>query len=125
MRDAVLLKEGRLTGEEREDIERHPIIGDSILHPVAFLGEALQIVLHHHEHFDGTGYPSGLKADEIPLVARLIAVADTYDAMTSRRPYREAMTHGEAVDEIRKFSGTQFDPRVVEAFIATVAREGG
>ena len=125
VRDAVLLKEGRLTGEEREDIERHPIIGDSILHPVAFLGEALQIVLHHHEHFDGTGYPSGLKADEIPLVARLIAVADTYDAMTSRRPYREAMTHGEAVDEIRKFSGTQFDPRVVEAFIATVAREGG
>jgi putative nucleotidyltransferase with HDIG domain len=122
VRDAVLLKPGRLTGEEREDIERHPIIGDSILHPVSFLGEALDAVLHHHEHWDGTGYPSGLAGDRIPLVARVIAVADTYDAMTSRRPYRDAMTHEAAVAEIRRYSCTQFDPAVVEAFAATVGR---
>lgn len=123
VRDAVLLKPGRLDGREREAIERHPIIGDSILHPVGFLASALQVVLHHHEHWDGTGYPSGLKGEEIPLVARIIAVADTYDAMTSRRPYREPMRHATAVEEIGRLAGTQFDPAVVAAFLTTIASD--
>lgn len=122
VRDAVLLKEGRLDGKEREAIERHPIIGDNILHPVGFLAEALEVVLHHHEHWDGSGYPSGLRGEAIPLVARIIAVADTYDAMTSHRPYRRAMPHDRAVSEIQALGGTQFDPAVVEAFLWTIAR---
>jgi GAF domain-containing protein len=123
VRDAVLLKPGRLTGAEREDIERHPIIGDSILHPVGFLREALEVVLHHHERFDGTGYPSGLTGEAIPLVARIISVADVYDAMTSRRPYRDPLPHADAVAQILGLSGTQFDPAVVAAFVVTVGRE--
>lgn len=120
VRDAVLLKPGRLTPPERQHIEQHPIIGDNILHPITFLREALNIVLHHHEHWDGSGYPFGLAGEEIPLVARIIAVADTYDAMTSRRPYRDAMSHEEAVAEIRRMSGKQFDPAVVAAFEASI-----
>ena len=120
VRDSVLLKTTTLDVEERAAIERHPVIGDSILHPVGFLREALESVLHHHEHFDGTGYPSGLKGEEIPLVARIIAVADSYDAMTSDRPYRRAMDPQEAIREIERGCGLHFDPKVVAAFLATI-----
>jgi len=117
VRDSVLLKKGRLDLEERAAIERHPVIGDSILHPVGFLREALEAVLHHHEHWDGTGYPDGLAGVRIPLVARVIAVADAYDAMTSDRPYRAALTHEEAAREVERGAGRQFDPTVVRAFL--------
>jgi putative nucleotidyltransferase with HDIG domain len=120
VRDSVLLKTASLNAEERAIIERHPVIGDSILHPVGFLREALESVLHHHEHWDGNGYPSGQKGEEIPLVARIIAVADAYDAMTSDRPYRQAMDSSAAVSEIRNGSGHHFDPVVVRAFLATI-----
>ena len=117
VRDSVLLKKGHLDTEERAAIERHPVIGDSILHPVGFLREALEAVLHHHEHWDGTGYPDGLAGERIPLVARVIAVADAYDAMTSDRPYRAALSHPEASREIERGAGRQFDPTVVRAFL--------
>lgn len=117
VRDSVLLKKGHLDQEERAAIERHPVIGDSILHPVGFLREALEAVLHHHEHWDGTGYPDGLSGERIPLVARVIAVADAYDAMTSDRPYRAALSHREASREIERGAGRQFDPTVVRAFL--------
>lgn len=122
IRDSVLHKNGQLNGREREDIERHPVIGDNILHPVGFLNDALLAVLHHHEHFDGSGYPSGLAGEDIPLVARIIAVADTFDAMTSNRPYRKALSKEVAINEIVRQSGTQFDPVVVEAFIETIGK---
>ncbi|MBP7125451.1 HD domain-containing protein [Myxococcota bacterium] len=117
VRDSVLLKKGHLDTEERAAIERHPVIGDSILHPVGFLREALEAVLHHHEHWDGTGYPDGQAGERIPLVARVIAVADAYDAMTSDRPYRAALSHQEACREIERGAGRQFDPAVVRAFL--------
>lgn len=116
VRDSVLNKPGDLTDEERLAIKRHPTIGDDILHPVAFLREALDIVRHHHEHWDGSGYPGGLRGEEIPLVARIVAVADAYDAMTSNRPYRRALPRDTAIAEIRRWAGIQFDPNVVEAF---------
>jgi putative nucleotidyltransferase with HDIG domain len=118
--DAVLLKPGALDWNERAEIERHPVIGDEILHPVAFLREALDVVLHHHERYDGTGYPSALKGRDIPLVSRVIAVADAYDAMTSTRPYRQAMPHEAAVEELERLSGAQFDPEVVRAFTVAI-----
>jgi len=116
VRDAVLHKTGALDDEEREAIERHPTIGDDILHPVAFLREALVAVRHHHEHWDGSGYPAGLSGEAIPLIARIVAVADAYDAMTSTRPYRRALSDSEALAEICRLSGVQFDPVVVRAF---------
>lgn len=124
VRDAVLLKPTELDAEERAAIERHPVIGDNILHPVGFLHSALEAVRHHHEHWNGKGYPSGLVGQKIPLIARIIGVADAYDAMTSSRPYREAMTHESAVAEIRRQANHQFDPDVVAAFLVTVGRTG-
>jgi len=121
VKDSILLKKGKLDEEERSAIERHPVIGDDILHPVLFLREALRIVRHHHEHFDGSGYPEGLAGDEIPLVARIVAVADSYDAMTSTRPYREAIGHDAAMTEITDRAGSQFDPQVVDAFLEVVS----
>ena len=119
--DSILHKRLKLTEEDWEAIRSHPLFGDSILGPLKFLQEAQAIVLRHHERFDGSGYPGHLKGDEIPLEARIIAVADAYDAMTSDRPYRLAMDHQTAISELEKASGRQFDPTVVEAFIAIVA----
>jgi HD-GYP domain-containing protein (c-di-GMP phosphodiesterase class II)/putative methionine-R-sulfoxide reductase with GAF domain len=118
--DSILHKRLKLTDEDWEAIRNHPLFGDSILGPLKFLQEAQAIVLRHHERYDGSGYPGHLKGDEIPLEARIIAVADAYDAMTSDRPYRTAMDHHTAVKELEKASGRQFDPAVVEAFLAVV-----
>lgn len=115
--EAILLKPGKLTPEEYEVMKKHPIIGHQILAPVKYLGPVAQMVLYHQEWFNGQGYPEGLKGEEIPLGARIVAVIDAWDAMTSDRPYRKALGRDVAVGELRKGAGTQFDPKVVEAFL--------
>ncbi len=114
--DAVLLKPGKLTEEERTDIKKHTKIGTSIVYGSDFLLREIPAVLYHHERYDGTGYPEKLKGDNIPIIARIISVADAFDSMTSNRPYREAMDSKTAFAELQKGSGTQFDPEVVKAF---------
>jgi len=123
VRDATLLKEGELTEGEWEEMRKHPDAGCRIVHRIGFLREAAEIVRSHHEHFDGSGYPEGLKGERIPLGARIFAVADVYDALTSQRPYREPMTHEGALGEIRKGRGGHFDPLVVDAFLELDARD--
>jgi HD-GYP domain-containing protein (c-di-GMP phosphodiesterase class II) len=115
--DTILHKPGPLTDEEWVDMRRHPKIGHDMLKEISFLSGAAGIVLAHHERFDGKGYPRGLRADEIPLGARIFVIADTFDAMTSDRPYRAALPVETARDEIIRCSGTQFDPKCVQAFL--------
>ncbi len=122
--DNILLKAGPLTAEERAMMNEHPRLGYEMLKGIPFLQAALPVVLHHQEMFDGSGYPAGLSGQDIPLGARIFAVADTYDAMTSTRPYRTALPHGDALVEILRHSGSQFDPRVVEAFVALFDQNG-
>jgi ribonuclease P protein subunit RPR2 len=114
--DAILFKATTLTPEEYALITRHPVVGAEILRDVDFIGEGTLVVRHHHERWDGTGYPDRLSGESIPLPARVFAVADALDALTTDRPYRPASTFGDARDEIRRFAGTQFDPGVVAAF---------
>jgi diguanylate cyclase (GGDEF)-like protein/putative nucleotidyltransferase with HDIG domain len=116
----VLLKPGRLTEEEFDKIKKHPQIGADILEPVSFPWPVVPVVKSHHERWDGTGYPEGLKGEEIPRIARVLAVADVYDAMTSSRSYRNAWPHAKVVEDIRKGSGTHFDPVVVDAFLQVI-----
>lgn len=118
----ILLKKGPLSGEERKVVQTHCECGVKILRPAAFLGEILPIVHQHHERFDGKGYPQGLKGDEVDPGARIVAVADSFEAMTKARSYRSAMPFEEAVDEIRRHAGTQFDPEVMEAFLPAVKK---
>ncbi len=115
--DGILLKPGPLTDKEWTVIRRHPYIGYRMLQGIGFLEDPSKIVLHHQEKFDGTGYPSKLKGSEIPVGARLFVLADTLDSMTADRPYRKALTYDHAVDEIKKFTGTQFDPWAAEVFL--------
>jgi HD-GYP domain-containing protein (c-di-GMP phosphodiesterase class II) len=114
--DAILFKTSSLTEEEYALVRRHPTIGSEILRDVDFLGEGKLVVRHHHERWDGTGYPDGLRGEGIPLAARVFAVADALDALTTDRPYRPASTFAIARQEIRASTGTQFDPSVVEAY---------
>jgi len=116
--DAILFKAGRLTTEEYSLIAQHPVVGAEILRDVDFIGEGKLVVRHHHERWDGTGYPDGLSGEEIPLAARVFAVADTLDALTTDRPYRPAAGWEDARDEIHRYSGLQFDPTVVAAYDA-------
>ncbi len=115
--DAILLKGGRLTPEERAEMEAHVRIGYMLVSRIPFLAPAAEIVLNHHERYDGTGYPRGLAGEEIPLGARIFAVADALDAMTSDRPYRRALSFASAREEIIRWSGSQFDPEVVKVFL--------
>jgi len=124
VRDTVLLKPGRLTPEEVSEIRMHPVIGDNIIKPIKFFPRERELVLHHHENFDGSGYPDGLAGEEIPLIVRILTVADTYDAMTSSRPYRKARSHDFAIEELRRCSNSQFDSEVVRAFLQTPAGRG-
>lgn len=115
--DAILRKPGALTETETMIMREHCFRGYQMLKKIPFLAEAAEIVYSHQEHFDGSGYPRGLKAEEIPLGARLFAVADTLDAITSDRPYRAAQSTAAAREEIKRFSGRQFDPEVVDIFL--------
>jgi putative nucleotidyltransferase with HDIG domain len=120
----VLQKSGSLTEEEYAAIQLHPMRGLEIVREIGFLDEALAGIMHHHERIDGRGYPLGLAGDEIPEFARVIAVADAFDSMTSTRSYRGARRIEEAVAELRKWSGSQFDPALVDAFITALQRDG-
>ena len=117
---AILAKPGPLDDDEFEAIRGHPVAGTRILTGIQSLRAALDTVLHHHERWNGSGYPYGLSGVDIPEDARIVAVADAYDAMISDRPYRERLGHAEAVAEIERCAGTQFDPRVAEAFVRMV-----
>jgi HD-GYP domain-containing protein (c-di-GMP phosphodiesterase class II) len=119
--DAVLRKPRTLSNREWQAMQRHPLLAGILVSKVGFLEGALPILLYHHERFDGKGYPFGLSGERIPLEARIFAVVDAYDAMTSDRPYRKALPHEQTVREIAQQSGTQFDPAVVEAFLRVMA----
>ena len=114
--DSILLKEGKLTQEEVALVRRHPEHAKSFMEQIDFLKPAMTVPYSHHERWDGTGYPQGLKGEQIPLLARIFAVADVWDALTSERPYRKAMSFAEALDYIRSQSGKHFDPQAVNAF---------
>jgi len=120
----VLQKTGKLTEEEYAAIQLHPYRGLDIVREIGFLDEALAGIMHHHERIDGRGYPMGLAGDEIPEFARVLAVADAFDSMTSTRSYRGARPTDEAIAELKKWSGTQFDPAFVDAFVAAIQRDG-
>lgn len=120
--DSILLKPDKLTPEEWVVMRSHAEKGYLMLKDIAFLKEAAEIVYAHQERFDGSGYPRGLRGDQIPLGARIFAVADTLDAMTTDRPYRRALTFEQSVEEVVRFSGRQFDPRCVEVFLRIVPR---
>ena len=118
----ILTKTTKLTPREYKIIKQHPVTGAQILRPLQVLKPVIPIIMHHHEKFNGTGYPSRLKKGQIPLGARVMAVADAFEAMVYGRPYRERMDINSAVKEIKKKSGTQFDPKVVEAFLKVVKK---
>lgn len=115
--DEILHKPDKLTDSEFELIKLHPAMGFAILKDICFLEGTLPIILHHHEKYNGHGYPSRLEKDQIPLESRIIAIADTYDAMTSDRPYRKGLNHNNAIQEIQRSVGTQFDGEIVDAFL--------
>ncbi|MFA5147080.1 MAG: HD domain-containing phosphohydrolase [Candidatus Omnitrophota bacterium] len=115
--DYILNKSSKLTPEEFEEVKKHSIIGATILNPIKELGDVVREVRAHQECYDGSGYPDGLKGSDIPLIARIIAVADAFDAMTSNRPYRRKKEIEEALQELKRVSGTQFDPVIVSAFL--------
>jgi len=123
IRDSVLNKSGKLTDEEYDEIKKHPEIGFNLLKKIKFLAPVANIVLHHQERYDGKGYPEGLQGNSIPVGSRIIAVIDTFDAMTTDRPYRKAMPKEKALQEIKKCSGTQFDPNIVDIFFNVVSEE--
>lgn len=115
--DAILLKPGSLTSQERLVMQQHAVYGYNVLAPIINLRQTLDLALYHHERWDGSGYPYGLKGEQIPLVARLFAVVDVFDALTSDRPYRSAWSHSQAIEYINEQAGRQFDPQIVELFL--------
>jgi HD-GYP domain-containing protein (c-di-GMP phosphodiesterase class II) len=121
--ESILNKPGSLSFEERSDIERHPEIGWRILSSTDEFSDLAGFILDHHEKWDGSGYPNRIKGEAIQLEARIIAVADAYDAMTSIRSYRKAMSKEEAIKELRRCSGTHFDPGIVDVFVKQVLPE--
>ncbi len=127
VQDSILLKSGKLSDEEFEQIKQHPVQGEYILQPMmqdAHIVKIIQLVRHHHERYDGAGYPDGLKGEEIPLLARIIAIADSFDAMTSDRPYRKGMSKEKALSEIQKGAGTQYDSSLATNFVSMMQRYG-
>ena len=121
--ESILNKQGPLTPDERKKIEEHPLLGVTILQPIRELEESIAGVKYHHEKFDGSGYPEGLKGNKIPLIATIIAGADTYDAMITDRPYRKGLTKEAAIKEIMRVSGTQLVPQIAKT-LAELYEEG-
>jgi diguanylate cyclase (GGDEF)-like protein len=121
--DKILLKNARLSPQEYEEIKKHPQIAADILRPIQFLHSVIPLILYHHERWDGKGYPTGLKGDVIPVGARIIAIADVYQALISNRPYRKAFSKEEAIKIIREGSGSQFDPKIVKAFLKIIQKK--
>jgi HD-GYP domain-containing protein (c-di-GMP phosphodiesterase class II) len=121
--DSILLKPGVLNEEERRVIEQHPIFAYNLLSTIEYLNKAIDIPYCHHEKWDGTGYPRNLKGEEIPIQARIFAVVDVYDALTSDRPYRKAWTREKALAYIVEQSGKHFDPAVVDVFLRIIKQE--
>jgi HD-GYP domain-containing protein (c-di-GMP phosphodiesterase class II) len=119
----ILRKRGRLTERELAEVRRHPAAGARMLDAMPALRPVIPYVLHHHERWDGDGYPIGRRAEEIPVEARILAVADAFDAMTSPRPYRPAISTEASLAEVERCSGSQFDPTVAQAFLASCAAE--
>lgn len=122
IRDAILFKPGRLTEDEFAQIRQHPALGAGMVEPIEFLKDVSDVIRHHHERWDGKGFPDGLAGEEIPLGARIVCIADAFDAMTSTRPYREGMSIPVAVEELLRCRGGQFDPEIVDCFIAQLYR---
>jgi HD-GYP domain-containing protein (c-di-GMP phosphodiesterase class II) len=118
--DSIILKPGKLNDEEWKLIKKHPEIGYRISQSSLQLAPISNAILSHHENWDGSGYPHGLRKSEIPLISRIISIVDAYDAMTSDRPYRKAMSKADAIKELKRCSGTQFDPDLVKFFIDKV-----
>jgi HD-GYP domain-containing protein (c-di-GMP phosphodiesterase class II) len=118
----ILVKKEPLTHEEFELLKKHPVIGVNILKDIRFLEKEIPIILHHHERWDGRGYPHGLKGREIPLGARIMAVADAFDAMASGRGYKDKVSLGSVIAELKRGSGTQFAPEVVDVFVVLLEK---
>ena len=116
----MMNKEGQYNEEERRLVNQHPVLGSDLLRPIRALKEICEILENHHERWDGTGYPRGLKGEDIPLPARIVSIVDSYHAMISDRPYRKAMSPAEAVDVLRQGAGKQWDPFLVDIFIAVL-----
>jgi len=123
VRDTVLLKPGKLSSEEMNEVQLHAIIGDEIVKPINFFEGERKIIRHHHERYDGKGYPDGIGGADIPTIVRILTVTDAYDAMTSHRPYRRALSIQAATEELKRCAGTQFDPAVVDVFKATLSEK--
>ena len=121
--EAILNKEGKLLEMEWDAIRNHPMMGHTIIKGIKFLYDIGNAVRHHHERYDGKGYPDGIKGEEIPLESRIIAVADTYDAITSDRSYRKGKPHDEAIEELKRVAGSQLDPVIVKAFCKVITKE--
>jgi response regulator RpfG family c-di-GMP phosphodiesterase len=119
--DSVLFKEGPLTDEERERMHHHPENAFNLLYPIKYLRPALDIPYCHHERWDGTGYPRGLKGEQIPLAARIFTIVDTWDALLTSRRYREAWSREKVRDHIHSLAGTHFDPRIIDVFLKMVS----
>jgi HD-GYP domain-containing protein (c-di-GMP phosphodiesterase class II) len=116
----LLARPAALDPQERVAVERHPVIGVALVDPLGLPAEVSMAIRHHHEWWDGRGYPDGLYGNQIPLAARIVSIADAYDAMTSDRPYRRALSQEIALDELKRFSGVQFDPVLVKEFLCIV-----
>jgi putative nucleotidyltransferase with HDIG domain len=123
-REGVTNKEGPLTPEEFEHVKQHVIIGAQILAPLTHLGDVVSMVRSHHERWDGTGYPEGMRGDEIPIGGRVIAAAEVFDALTTSRPYQDKMTPEQAIERLADLSGTVLDPKVYDALTRIVSRRG-
>jgi HD-GYP domain-containing protein (c-di-GMP phosphodiesterase class II) len=121
--EKILLKRSKLSVKEFSEIKKHPLIAVDIIRPIQFLQEIIPLVLYHHERWDGKGYPAGLKEEEIPIGARIVTLADVYQALTSDRPYRKAFTKEKAINILKDGAGFQFDPHLVEVFVRLLKKE--